>query len=426
MLLAFKVITLLPVALCLYVSVTANRKPLYQKLISVTPVVTVIASQLPLIIAAAVAASAILAFSLITKNQARDRHRPSPTPVIKAVTALVTVLLIENFMIWVVSATFEPGQRLSTAPPPLQDNGQRLLSYCTGSFTKQQVIGLRRLLNVQWSLVSSLGAAFVVVDVFMPHRALFHVGARATWTLAAARFIRTVSFLLTVLPNQHRTCYYDHHFPYPPPPAWTREWFWVGIMPNSHGGCNDLIISGHATVTSTMACVATSVSNDIWFSAALWIMLAFDFAVEIYEGFHYSVDMWLGMVLVSLLWRVLGDYEDSLNKFWLKEKKGMGSDDEAADCHDHNHRVTQSEEAITGLRSTPRDVVTYTIPALVAYIQLVFMPEWTANFFIVGFVIVALALFFQDNQDKQRYANAIHYVQHITLCLLFMALGIYL
>ena len=202
-------------------------------------------------------------------------------------------------MIWVVSATFTDGQLVSTAPKKLQDNGQLLLQRLLQNLTKRQVVGLRRLWNVQWSLVSCLGASLVVVDVFEPHRQLYSLGVRAVLTLAAARFIRTISFVLTVLPSQVRNCY-QQHYPYPPPVDWV-EWIWVGLLPASHGGCNDLIISGHATVTSTLASVVASVGDNMWFSTALWTLVALDYAVEIYEGFHYSVDMWLGMVSVCEL-----------------------------------------------------------------------------------------------------------------------------
>ena len=85
----------------------------------------------------------------------------------------------------------------------------------------------------------------------------------------------------------------------------------VGMTPQSHGGCNDLIVSGHATVTATMACVSVSLANDSLFTVAVAWLLGMDYLVEVYEGFHYSVDMWMGAVLCSLLWRVWKPIEDN-------------------------------------------------------------------------------------------------------------------
>jgi hypothetical protein len=155
-----------------------------------------------------------------------------------AVLTMIAVLLTENFLIWVVSATFPDGQSIRTAPPPLQDNGQRVLRHVVADLDRRQVVGLRRVWNTQWALVACLGASFVVVELFHPSRTLYSLGTHAVLTVAAARSIRTISFLMTVLPSQVQNCY-AQRFPYPPPDdIW--EWIWVGMLPRAHGGCNDL------------------------------------------------------------------------------------------------------------------------------------------------------------------------------------------
>jgi len=397
-----RILTLLPVGLCVFLGLRRNRT-ISQRILPLTLVATTVSAQFPAFLGAAIAATAVVGFGLATKDQ-QPHAKASPVPVLLATIVLVTVLLTENFMVWVVSATFEPSHSVSTAPPPLQDNGQILLKWFLQDLNRRHVVSLRRMWNVQWGLVACLGVSFVIVEVFSRSRHLYRLGCRAVLTLATARFIRTISFLLTVLPSQNPNCYMQH---YPnPPPTDTWEWIWVGLLPASHGGCNDLIISGHATVTSTMASVAASVSNDPLFSLSLWAMVALDYMAEIYEGFHYSVDMWLGMILVALLWRVLAPIE-AVDK-----------------TLDHMQEPSKME-----IRMSLPSVVIYCLPAAIAYLQLTVLPQWTANFFIVAYVvsIVVIYLGFAIRQTQATKQHSYqHYAQHMLLCLLYMALGVYL
>merc|ERR1711935_1286006 len=169
---------------------------------------------------------------------------------------------------------------------------------------------------------------------------------RGALTLAAARSIRTMSFLLTVVPSQNKMCYFSH---FPSPPEDWYSWLKVGLIPQVDGGCNDLIISGHATVTSTLACVVTSVVGKPLFTAAIWMFLTMDYFVEIYEGFHYSVDMFLGAMVVNFLWCVLSPLEDA------------GKGDQAVTPRQFYNLQD----------STFSDVVGYIIPALWCWVQLV-------------------------------------------------------
>jgi multisubunit Na+/H+ antiporter MnhG subunit len=217
-----------------------------QRIIPLALVLAVIAAQLRFYIATGLAFVCVTAFGIATipdpATEAIRRRKAqgtaSFTTVMLAVFIMIAVLLTENFLIWVVSATFPDGQIVTTAPPPLQDNGQQVLRYAVADLNRRQVVGLRRLWNTQWALVACLGASFVVVELFHPSRTLYSLGTHAVLTVAAARSIRTISFLMTVLPSQVRNCY-AQRFPYPPPDdIW--EWIWVGMLPRAHGGCNDL------------------------------------------------------------------------------------------------------------------------------------------------------------------------------------------
>jgi hypothetical protein len=260
-------------------------------LMPLTLIITILSAQLPPSVAAAIATTCIITFSIITRpaleiptatattgthsdHSTTDSHNlpskaatviaPASTTsirstvtfatVVLSMITMIVVLLIENFLIWVVSATFIPGHVAATAPPPLQDNGQLVLKYVFHTVfqlpSKTMIVSLRRLLNTQWALVACVGTSFVVTELYDPRRTLYGIANRALMTIAVARFIRTISFMLTVVPSQNRYCYIQRGFPYPPPQQ-IMEWIWIGIIPRSHGGCNDLIISGHATIIST-------------------------------------------------------------------------------------------------------------------------------------------------------------------------------
>lgn len=156
-----------------------------------------------------------------------------------------------------------------------------------------------------------------------------------------------------------------------------------------------------------VACTASSVADDPIFGIALWSMVVLDYAIEIYEGFHYSVDMWLGIVLVSLLWRTLKPLEGATK----------ASPDAVVS-------TAQQQQPVS-----VQSVVMYLPPALVAYVQLMFLPQWTANFLIVSFASFAVLIFFKFVWKEVQHAKKqvyIHYSQHVLLCLLLMAFGIYL
>jgi hypothetical protein len=143
-------------------------------------------------------------------------------------------------------------------------------------------------------------------------------------------------------------------------------------------------------------------------------MVVMDFIVEIYEGFHYSVDMWLGIVLVTLLWNVLQSFE-GLPPVSL----GTFSDEMTSNRN-------QSQQEALSIRS----YVAYIAPGLVAYLQLIVISQDIANIVIVLFVLAAVFVYvqFASKTRTNSYLRKwyIHYAQHILLCLVFMALGIYL
>jgi hypothetical protein len=386
----------------------------HQRYIPLVVIATIVGNQLPTVLGSGMGAAGMLIFGLSsrpkpqsepTKTRASSKSKSGLSGPMKAVLAVIlmtAVLLTENFFIWVVSATYTPSQNYSSLPEPLQDNGQLILRHFLNNildWTKRDIVKLRNTISVEWILVSGLGMSLVAIELqgTKMGRNLWSLALRALFTLTMARAIRTISFLITVLPSQNPRCYFSH-FPVPPPADWS-TWLMTGFIPQANGGCNDLIISGHATVTSTLACLVTSVVGNGLFSVALWTLVAIDYMVEVYEGFHYSVDMWLGAILVNFIWHTLGGIEErsahEMQEEPAKQFYGLG-------------------EASRG------DWIKFSIPVVVAWIQVtgLVVPEEKANYTIIGFIV---AVIYQISTSGFQ-----QYTQHCLFSVLYLALGIYL
>ena len=242
--------------------------------------------------------------------------------------SVIAVLMAENFMIWVVSATFESSHS-EPYPDPLQDNLQIIFDKTIelAQLNHTALVVLRNSFDAQWALISAalvgiLGACELKLGR-AANRNMWLLSMRALLTFSCVRIVRTVSFLLTVLPSQKRDCY-QARFPYPVPQNWS-DWILTGMKPAHKGGCNDLIVSGHATVMSVVACICTSVADNTMFSLAAWSLLAFDCVMEVYEGFHYSVDMWLGVVLTCLIFHSFAVLEKEGDETAHKQVRTMPS-----------------------------------------------------------------------------------------------------
>jgi len=403
------------------------------RIIALIFLMSIICNQFPKWLSALVACSAIFAFGLASRQLATQQSAASHSQVERTkITcndgsnrlqriwsrlglkeraalggiAVVASLLIENFVIWIVSATYQPG--IVGSPEPLQDNGRIVLERLAmkvfhvdaPGMAKGVLQQLRDGLNVQWALVSSFGAALVCLELQLGQtskRTLHGIAFHALITLASARLIRTVSFVLTVLPSQVPNCY-ARRFP-PPPDEW-REWLMVGFLPATKGGCNDLILSGHATITSVLACAFTSAASNTSFSIAVWTLIALDYSIEAYQGLHYSVDMWLGCIVTCLLWHLT---------------KPLEIVDEPEQIQNDN---TKKGDAI---RQSPLDatiVGMYALPAILVFVFLTVVPKAFVNYFLVGFTVGAGVLFARCGFTS--------FLQHVLLCELCLGLGAYL
>lgn len=125
-------------------------------------------------------------------------------------------------------------------------------------------------------------------------------GARC---LTIARFLRMCLYSMTVLPSPKSWC----RFTDPVDPFQIR----VG------GACNDLLYSGHVTIYTLTAIAITILSRrsswkicryilplSIWFHVLQVILAA------ILERHHYSIDMFLGFIVILLMWQCQPLYVD--------------------------------------------------------------------------------------------------------------------
>ena len=156
--------------------------------------------------------------------------------------------------------------------------------------------------------------------------------------------------MLTVLPSQVPDCYRQH---FPMPPDTWKEWLLVGFLPNSHGGCNDLILSRHTTVLTTLGCACTSVAYNAKFSVAVWTLVAVDFGIESYQGLHYSVDMWLDCIVTSLLWQLTKELEIAGER----EQKAL-------------NKLSFTNDGLSQLALDGQTVAMYAAPAFLGFIIL--------------------------------------------------------
>ncbi|WIA42869.1 hypothetical protein OEZ86_008792 [Tetradesmus obliquus] len=210
--------------------------------------------------------------------------------------AMVAELLVENLMVWVVSATDARNQELV---PGLQDNGEALLHSLAGSNG-----WLHFFIHGKWfDIKHFLGAILLLAfsNMWEQHPfSSFGMMARFSLTICVARLLRTACFMSTVLPSPTPGCYMRR---FPPPP---RSWFgivWIGVTElRGFGGCNDLIFSGHASFWTVAPLMFCSYYPNRFSSPLLWLALLQTCIRDIIDRQHYTVDMILAVAVTTAAW----------------------------------------------------------------------------------------------------------------------------
>lgn len=130
---------------------------------------------------------------------------------------------------------------------------------------------------------------------------------------------------------------------------------------------------------------------------AIWMLVVVDYAMEVFQGFHYSIDMVLGMVICRLLYRVMEPWGVS-----------VGSQDKALQ-DPWSHR---SSWKVVG----KKEWVIYSVPACVCVWMIVWKPM-NVNLGLVGLAVGSVVMFLKGN---------VGYAKHLSVCLLFLAVAVYL
>lgn len=108
--------------------------------------------------------------------------------------------------------------------------------------------------------------------------------------------------------------------------------------------------------------------------------------------------MWLGGVLVNFIWAVLAPAEEATYK-----RQG----------------AVPAKEFHPIERTAMSDLLRYLVPAIGSYLQLNgFIPSGYANYTIMSYFLVVIFRIAKFGFEQ--------YTQHLLICVLFLAIGIYL
>ena len=221
----------------------------------------------------------------LTRMQHRYRARVTPELELYVLKSLRDLLLlgieffIENTM----------GQVISTVDhnrTPLRDLAYELLLR----------INVQPIVYMGWHLSVEQLAVLWVFFCFSHGSKGLTVVQKGVRCLTIARTLRMCLYTMTVLPS---------------PKPWCR--FTDAIDPfhlRVGGACNDLLYSGHVTVYTLTAVALTVLSREYsWrvarygFPILIWLQITQRIICTILERHHYSIDMFLGLIVTLLIWQ---------------------------------------------------------------------------------------------------------------------------
>lgn len=259
----------------------------------------------------------VLALRLVTFRRWNDEI-PFARRFFISFGLLLLELIIENFFTWAVSAS---DMQKYDGQQPLQDNGElAVLALCS------RVPIFCNILIKPWMEILQLLVALILLgtSVLFDQVAFsgFGMMTRAIHTITVSRVIRTVAFMCTVIPSQRPGCF-ERRFP-SVPSSWT-QFLIIGFTKmRAMGGCNDLIISGHAIVYSVAPLAVQSYYGPGLTSSLLWAAVAYNCLRAPYTKQHYSVDMFLAVAVTALVWNwTIWAYD---SRAWRKRHSDETSD----------------------------------------------------------------------------------------------------
>ena len=138
-----------------------------------------------------------------------------------------------------------------------------------------------------WAIFLTVGGVYAV---FLHGE--YVVGNQLLLSVVLSRALRVISFMTTTLP--------------PPDPECRMRFSSAG----DGGGCGDLLFSGHATLVMTGICFVWSMDVPFRVPTVLCVLATLvglhELATSAVEKMHYTVDIFLGIVVTGLVYYSLG------------------------------------------------------------------------------------------------------------------------
>jgi hypothetical protein len=214
---------------------------------------------------------------------------------------------------------------------PLQDNVEIATLWAMKRFPILRTIIVGWKVDMHWLLYCFVALCLSVIWDIVPYSG-FAMGARFMDAIAWTHALRTIAFMITVLPNPRLHCYARN---FPPVPSSVREFIAIGFSAKRGSGCNDLVISGHGVVYAAVPLAVAEFYPFRW-TGAPWIpppaAVAWAGVVklclqEVVDKTHYSVDMLLAVAVTTLVWewRRSALYDPS-TAAWRRRKLGAAAD----------------------------------------------------------------------------------------------------
>jgi len=208
--------------------------------------------------------------------------------VLTSVLLCCISLWADNFFVWHVQYIAKESWEI-----PLYDYGHDVAHRFWRYFLKdEEMQPFRHRIDTQWLVLW-----LTIADFIQKPQIRWRKMSRIFITIGIMRFIRISIYILTIIPSQIPNCQARRFGELPS--DWF-NWFIRGAFEaRRHGGCHDLLVSGHATILTTWAWACTSGAK----SFLLWLFVFMDFMFEIIGQTHYSIDIWVGFLLTSFVWR---------------------------------------------------------------------------------------------------------------------------
>jgi hypothetical protein len=163
----------------------------------------------------------------------------------------------------------------------------------------------------------------------------FAIATRLIDCIGWSHALRTVAYMITVLPNPRPHCY-ARRFPPVPDTVW--EFIKIGMWEKRGNGCNDLVISGHGVVYAVVPLALQTFYpiQSMWRRGGVglgspafwgWCAVLKLCIQETLDKTHYSVDMLLAVAVTALVWVWRGEKLYRVpGSEWVKRGSGAVAD----------------------------------------------------------------------------------------------------